>query len=165
MRSGRNTIRIIDASELVSVTLSPARVSVECFRSVPLTVSGLMESGYEANLDNAEIEFEVVESEPEDAVQVSRDGIVTGVSKGTALIRAVVTIGSTTVESAPVEVNVVESMDKENVVVNFRSYQSGNARDATIDNDGWELDLSRSSPYVGGLPGLQIYGLWNTSTD
>ncbi|NLG53605.1 MAG: hypothetical protein GX541_06470, partial [Clostridiales bacterium] len=149
---GKCLIQVRDSSSLAGFTLGPDTLLLEPFSSSWLVPDGVMTSGYKADFSNADITYEIVESNPADTVAVADNGRITGIRAGHAKVRAKVNAAGTEHISNEVDIEVRARDDINRIVMDFVGYQAtGNARSATLETDGWRINPDLSSAYVGGL--------------
>ena len=158
--SCRITVR--DDSRLDKAVLGPDPLLIEPYTGKKLSIHGVLESGYKTEFPGTSVSYEIVESEPENAVSVSSEGRVTGLSAGHAKIRARVNYGGEEHISNVISVDVIPREIDDRIALDFTTYQSGNARDATLEKDGWKLNQEKSSPAVLNMSlgfRFQAYGI------
>jgi hypothetical protein len=158
--SCRITVR--DDSRLDKAVLGPDPLLIEPYTGKKLSIHGVLESGYKTEFPGTSVSYEIVESEPENAVSVSSEGRVTGLSAGHAKIRARVNYGGEEHISNVISVDVIPREIDDRIALDFTTYQSGNARDATLEKDGWKLNQEKSSPAVLNMSQgfrFQAYGI------
>ena len=147
---GKCLIQVRDSSSLAGFTLGPDTLLLEPFSSSWLVPDGVMTSGYKADFSNADITYEIVESNPADTVAVADNGRITGIRAGHAKVRAKVNAAGTEHISNEVDIEVRARDDINRIVMDFVGYQAtGNARSATLETDGWRINPDLSSAYVG----------------
>ena len=134
-------ITVTDDSAITEATLS-ALGTVGYLRDEELSLSGMTEAGFAANIDAAEVDWII--SNP-DAVEVRDGNFVFGKKLGeTTEIYAKVTLGGNTVETNSVTIEVTET-DLRDHLIDFRKASQTRAIDVTIEEDGWEINKENTS--------------------
>jgi len=141
-------ITVTDSSPIVSAALS-APEAVPYLRDEPLTLTGKMESGYDADFTNAEIKWNI-ESDPDGGVSIDENNMIFGHIEGAkATVSAEITLNGATVTTDEVEIQVVETQLRD-FTVNFGGVKEETISDATIEEYGWQLDTENSHSSVLG---------------
>jgi len=136
-------IHVTDGTPIESAHLSGA-TEVGHLRDLPLTVTGVSESGYASDIGAADIEWVV----SNDSISVSEDGYMFGNTLGeTAEIYAEVTLNGNTVKTNTISVTVVES-DLRSFKIDFADTRAATAADITLEKDGWEVDYANSASNI-----------------
>ncbi|MBQ9985046.1 MAG: Ig-like domain-containing protein, partial [Oscillospiraceae bacterium] len=154
-------ITVTDSSPIVSASLS-APETVGYLRDEALTLTGKMQSGYDADFTNADINW-IIESDPVGGVSIDENNMIFGEIEGAkATVKAEITMGGATVTTNEIAVTVVES-DLRDFVINFGGVAEKEISDVTIEKYGWELDTVNSHSSVLGsyLYNRYIYVLTN----
>ena len=148
IRSAEVKVKVIDESGIASATLSVPETIMEG-RPTMMCVSGLMESGKELYVENAEITYVIEEMSEEGCVEVSDTGMITGKKAGTtARIRVDISLRGKTVSSAPVTVTVVQS-EPTDLVIDFKGRAQGVnvVGNVSFEQDGWEANTGKTSQF------------------
>ncbi len=142
--SANTTIKVVDTTPLAEATL-PETATVGVFRDTKLAVSGMMESGYPASFENAEIKWSVENCSEPGCVSVGEDGTIYGHTFGaTAEVSATVTLNGATKTTNKCIVTVVEA-DMRDVYIDFTAQKVAKVRDAKLATDGWEIDTAKTT--------------------
>jgi len=139
-------ITVTDPTPLAYATLSGPE-TVGYLRDAKLVLTGMMESGYAADIENAEVEW-VIACSPAGAVTIDENGIIFGeVFGGTAEIYANVTINGNTVSTNSISLSVVES-DLRDAIIDFKNIPEYQVQDVTVEEYGWEINFDKSHSAV-----------------
>ncbi|MBQ9986206.1 MAG: Ig-like domain-containing protein [Oscillospiraceae bacterium] len=144
-------IRVTDSSKIVSASLAECG-SVGYLRDEQLIITGMMESGYAADIDAADIEW-VVESDPVGGVSIDENNLIFGEIFGAiATVYAKVTLNGATVETNKIEIEVTET-DLRDFIIRFNEAHPTKPKNVTLEEHGWEIDMeqSHSSAVTGGF--------------
>ena len=156
------TIVVTDNTPLASVKVTAPSKDISIRSKTQLTVSGTMESGKPACIDNAEVAYKVTSG---DAVTVSETGEVSAVKVGTATVMVTVTLRGVE-KTATIDFNVADSVEfhqeynfaegtsgQDRRVYKASNWSTNNEHDPTIvdPNDETKVTYIRSQPY-----GIQV---------
>ncbi len=144
-------IRVTDSSKIVSASLAECG-SVGYLRDEQLIITGMMESGYAADIGAADIEW-VVESDPVGGVSIDENNLIFGEIFGAiATVYAKVTLNGATVETNKIEIEVTET-DLRDFIIRFNEAHPTKPKNVTLEEHGWEIDMeqSHSSAVTGGF--------------
>ncbi len=137
-------ITVTDSTPIVEASLYGPE-TVGYLRDEQLTITGITEGGYAADIDAANVQWVISN---EDAVSIDENHLIFGKVLGeTVTVKASVTLNGATVETNEITVNVVET-DLRDHLIDFRKASVSRPKDATLENDGWQLNLSESATPV-----------------
>ena len=139
-------VSVADATGLVSVVIK-GKTTVEKNFSTTLSAEAMHESGNAAYIPACEVKFALADETQSNILTVTEDGTVTGISEGSADVIVTISANSTTVTSDPFTVT-VSPVSPKSKVFDFRLRGSGGALEATIEEDGFEINQSKTSPGV-----------------
>ncbi len=142
-------LRVTDSTPLERVVIS-GKPRVEKGFSEKLSARAYHASGIESYIDGVECTLSFSLANPEDAkiLDVSADGTVSGLMEGTAGVIATVTKDGMSVDSEVFFIEVTPASPKDKVF-NFQALAAdAPATTATIEKQGWELDLENTSKYI-----------------
>ncbi len=138
-------IKITDGTPLDSAEITGAD-SIEKGFSTQLGVTVLHESGKEADLSDAAIEFTLCDEADAGILEVSEKGTVTGISEGVAYVQVSVTLNGESVTSAPFEIEVTGENPK-NKYWDFRAESTSfSALNPTLEANGWRVNRDKTAP-------------------
>jgi len=101
-------IDVIDNSPIVSAEIT-CLPTVGYLRDEPIVISGKMESGFDVDFANAEINW-IIESDPIGGISIDENNLVFGNAMGAkAKIKAKITLGGATVTTNEVEITGFET--------------------------------------------------------
>ena len=136
-------ISVTDTSDLESLALEGPE-TVGYLRDEPLTLTGVMSSGYDADISSMDVEWVITCDNP-GGVSVTDSNNVFGDILGTvAEIYAKITHNGKIVESNKITVTVTES-DLRDYILNFGATDKTDYKDLTLEEDGWEVIEEKSS--------------------
>jgi len=139
-------ITVTDSSPIVSAVLSECQ-TVGYLRDEKLSLSGVTEKGFVADMEAAAIEW-IVECDPVGGVTINDDGYIFGEIFGaSAKVKAKVTLNGATVETNEITVTVSET-DLRDFSIDFRKASEKKPANVRIEVDNWELDLEKSQSSV-----------------
>jgi uncharacterized protein YjdB len=157
------TIEVLDTSSLHSIELSTAVDTLYPFLSTQLIVNAKTENGFPLDLSDTPVEFLITGGQPDGAVSLSADGLVTGVGPGWAEFVASVNYDGTVLTSNTIRINVLPRASAGgDVIFDFTADQSGSPLEATIERLGWRINKEKTSELVQSYDkGLryQVYGI------
>ncbi|MBE6966200.1 MAG: hypothetical protein E7441_09240, partial [Ruminococcaceae bacterium] len=137
-------IKVVDTTPLAEVSL-PETGTVGVFRDAKLPLSGMMESGYPASFENAEVKWKVEKCSAPECITIDADGTLLGHTFGeTAEVFATVTLNGATKTTNRCVVTVVEA-DMRDVNIDFTKQKVTRVRDAKLETDGWEIDAAKTT--------------------
>ncbi|MBQ9967863.1 MAG: Ig-like domain-containing protein, partial [Oscillospiraceae bacterium] len=142
-KSDTALITVTDDTDLASIALSSVVDFVGVGNEMDIAVSGLKSSGVKADMSLYPVAWTVSD---ESLAMISETGRLTGLAEGTVTVTATVGVERRAV-TASMDVKVVSDQDLPTdgyIWLNFSAGQAILAMDATLEDDGYEIDWSKT---------------------
>ncbi|MBQ2743658.1 MAG: Ig-like domain-containing protein [Oscillospiraceae bacterium] len=137
-------IKVTDSTPIVEAHLYGPE-TVGYLRDEKLTITGITEGGYAADIDAADVKWTISN---EDAVSIDEDHLIFGEILGeTVKIKATVSLNGGTVETEEITITVAET-DLRDFLIDFRKINPKKPKDATLEEDNWQIDFENSAAGV-----------------